>query len=200
MLSENKLTSNFEKEIWLFLDKTLSDERMNFWEEKLNKSEYLREYFDQTFNSLKHYSELSDFDLDDKKFSKMIDIATNKKSIWQRITNFVESIIRKKSLQPYYGKLVLAFAILVTVVTTFLLTQHPFRKLNQNNTPLDWNAKSITAQMNDIKTSIINLELKENGKSIINNYVTNEWNYDYFQIKSILRILETDILNNNNRI
>lgn len=195
MLStENRLINNFEKEIWLFIDKSLPKDRMNYWEEKLNESEELRKYFDETIYSLKYYSKSSEFDLDDFKFSKMIDIATDKESFRQSANKFIKSITGKKTLQPYYGRLVLAFTILVTVITTLLLTQNSFKRLNRNNSILDWNAKTITAQIEEVETLLTNLERKDSRKSIINNYLNNEWTYNYYQIQNAIRKMETDIV------
>ena len=192
--SENKLVKDFEKVIWLFRDKSLPEEQMNFWEQKLSESKELREYFDETIYSLKYYSKYSEFDLDDQKFFKMISIATGKKSIWQKAVSIIKSKYNRKTLQPYYGKLVLAFTILVTVITTLLLTQNSFRNLNQNNSILDWNAKTITAQIEEVETLLTNLERKDSRKSIINNYLNNEWTYNYHQIQTAIRKMETDII------
>jgi len=197
LLSENKLIMTFEREIWLFVDKSLPKDRMNYWEEKLSESEELKEYFDETIYSLKYYSNSSEFDIDNVKFAKMIDVATNKKSFWQSANKFIKSITDRKRLQPYYGRLVLAFTILVTVITTLLLTQNSFRKLNQNNSILDWNAKTITAQIEEVETLLTNLERKDSRKSIINNYLNNEWTYNYFQIQTALEKWKLILLINN---
>ena len=165
--SENKLVKDFEKVIWLFRDKSLPEEQMNYWRQKLSESQELKKYFNETTYSLNYYSKSSEFDIDTSKFSKMIDIATNKKTFWQSISKFIKSIIDRKKLQPYYGKLVLSLAILIIFITTLLLTHNPFKKLNQNNSPLDWDAKTITAQIEEIEYSIDELNADQQEKELL---------------------------------
>ena len=192
-LINDNLIKNFEKEVWLYLDKSLPEDRMKFWEQKLRESEVLRKYFDETINSLNYYSKFSSFDLDDSKFFQMINIATGRKSFLQKAGRIIKSKYNRKTLQPYYGKLALAFAILVTFITTLLLTQNSFRQLNQSNTPLDWNAKAITEQIDEIKNLLAYLENQSNRKSIVNKFLNSEWRYNYFQIQRAIRKMEIDI-------
>ena len=166
-LINDNLIKIFEKEVWLYLDKSLPEDRMKFWEQKLRESEVLRKYFDETINSLNYYSKFSSFDLDDTKFSQMINLATGRKSFLQKAGSIIKSKYNRKTLQPYYGKLVLAVAILVTFITTLLLTQNSFRQLNQSNTTLDWNAKEITEQIDEINYSINKLSADKQEKELL---------------------------------
>ena len=190
----DNLIKIFGNEIWLYLDKSLPEDRINFWEQKLRESEELRKYFDETINSLNYYSKSGSFDLDDSKFSQMINLATGRKSFLQKVGSIIKSKYNRKTLQPYYGKLVLAFTILVTVITAFLLTQNSFRKLNQSNTTLDWNAKAITEQIDEIKNLLTDLENQSNRKSIVNKFLNSEWRYNYFQIQRAINKIEIDVV------
>ena len=44
---QKQLYKEFEKEVWLFLDKELPDERMDFWQEQLEKFPQLKNCIDE---------------------------------------------------------------------------------------------------------------------------------------------------------
>ncbi len=196
---KNQLFEEFSRELWLFLDKDLSEARLKFWEEKIEKipelKKYLMEYEDisKIYNSEK-------IELDADKFNDMIDNAISIKSSRWSVRKIV-SIIFSTEREFAFGKIAFASVLILGAIVVSLVSnkKSPVIKITENISAeiLDWDADYVDKHINKLG----NL-LKIAGDEDFRRYYkyklnSNDVDKNITQINATLKELKEDINSKN---
>lgn len=137
-LKENQLYKNFEKEIWLYLDKELSEERQIFWDEKLKHDQKLRNYLNEYLSISGNYKSSLKIDIEEYTFDKMIENAVSKNSFFQKAKQFIREIFSTDT-DFNFGKIAFASFLIITAVV--------FSIISNRSNPVDNFTKAINTQL-----------------------------------------------------
>jgi uncharacterized protein with HEPN domain len=152
--NENQLYKEFEKEIWLYLDKELSDERQVFWDKKLQQNQSLQNYLNEYLALANDYKQSVKIDVDEYIFDLMIENAISKNSLFNRVKQFVRQIFSTET-DFNFGKIAFAsFLIIAAVVFSIISNRsNPVDNFSRaiNTQLLDWNPKYFQTKVDKIE-------------------------------------------------
>lgn len=152
---KNQLFSEFEKEVWLYLDKELPEERMQFWESQIAENHELSQYLDEYFELSKTFEEANSEGLGDRKFNLMIDNAIAKNTIISKIEYYFSNIFSTDT-EFSFGKIAFASVLIVGAIAISLLSNrsNPVVKITEsiNSELLEWDADFVDNQINRVGT------------------------------------------------
>jgi hypothetical protein len=150
---KNQLFKEFEKEIWLFLDKDLSESRMIFWKQKLEEIPELNSCLEDYLAISKLYDESEVVDLDNDKFNFMIDTALSKNSYLNKIRSYLSRLLTSES-EFAFGKIAFASLLIVGAIAVSIISNQPSPISNMTNTInaelLDWDADFVDRQIGKV--------------------------------------------------
>ena len=154
MNSELKqLIQEFEKEVWLFLDEDLSENRMEFWKLKLKEIPELNNYIEDYMLVSELYNETKDVELDVSKFNSMIDVALNTDSFLNKVRRYFSNLFSSES-EFVFGKIAFASVLIIAAVSISIISNRPNPVINMTNTInaklLDWDAEFVDNQINKV--------------------------------------------------
>lgn len=140
----------FELEMWLYIDKALNDERMEFWRTHLRQCTACKEKISQAEELVFSASENLLFEMDDNRFDEMISVAIRKKR-----KNYMSGLFeRKKKKIISVGKIVFASSLVVVAVLISLLSDKPNSVKSVGKEILEWEGGSIKAEIENISNKI----------------------------------------------
>ncbi|HOI29164.1 MAG TPA: hypothetical protein PLZ15_05320 [Melioribacteraceae bacterium] len=179
MSNNEKMTCKmFEHDIWLYIDRTLGDEKMEFWRRHLNQCNHCREILSSTEGLISTASEKLVFDIDDSSFDRMIgkSIKSNRYKIFPRLFG-------KRGRQLItVGKVVFASVLVVAAILISLMSDKPNSIKTVSRELLDWEGAEIRTELNDIGSRI----------ELIKYDNLEGWNREVNGINSRLNNLETN--------
>ncbi|MFZ1288704.1 MAG: hypothetical protein WAR79_01345 [Melioribacteraceae bacterium] len=151
---EDQLFKDFEKEVWLYLDNQLDEERQKFWDKSIEKNHYLKNYLEEYLSISNEYKFSNHIDLDDYKFDKMIEKATEKNSLFLKIKQFFTEIFSNES-EFNFGKIAFASFLIIAAVLVSLISNRPnpvnnFSK-TINSELLEWNPTYFENKINKVE-------------------------------------------------
>jgi hypothetical protein len=155
MLPDKKhLIEQFEEEVWLYLDKDLPAERMQYWNDNIFENEELKKLLDENIKLTNAYSKIPLNKLSHSRYSEIISSAVKKPT---RLKNFILSInpfsIEKDKLfspvKIAFGGITAAAAIVI-----LLLSNKPNPVKNLSKDILQWNSEDISQQISEVSISI----------------------------------------------
>lgn len=175
-----KLKEEFEKEIWFYIDNSLSTKRKNFWDEKLIDFPELKAEFKETAKVLDIYNEFSNEDLLDVKFETIINNAVQKKK--NDFIKFIET--ENRTVKLAFGAMLAAASIVI-----LLLSSRPNPVKNISADLLDWNAEKLNTKIDDIGNSLMFMKNNEAKEYFQEKLANDKWTRDVYNInKSIQKI------------
>src|SRR4030042_3134732 len=130
-----KLITEFENEMWLYLEESLPSERMNFWDEQLRNHPALKKMLGDTQTVLSLYNECADSDINEASYKEMIVNVTRKQnSFLVRVRDLIMNL-----LSQIFTNYRFAFgaAIIVTVIILISVIEKPGDGIIQTNVSLD---------------------------------------------------------------
>lgn len=145
------ICKNFEREIWLFLDKSLPDNEMSLWRDHISQCETCKNLLEQTKDILSA-AEHDLHDIDDSKFKYMIEKATAKSgfSLNDFFTNFF--------IRPFKFSLVYRAALTGALVLAVIFISPAFREKHTDkivsNDLLDWNGTKINMELDQVRIKL----------------------------------------------
>jgi uncharacterized radical SAM superfamily Fe-S cluster-containing enzyme len=128
MLSENKdqLIKEFENEIWLYLDGDLPESRIQFWNEKINEVPEILETLNETKQVLNIYDSSVAADVNDTAFEKMLQRATVRVSLLDRVRRFISGLSSTgDNPQSNIQKIAFGGVLVIAAMVIFILTEKP---------------------------------------------------------------------------
>lgn len=150
---EQQLYKEFEKQVWLFMDNDLPENKMQFWNEKLREIPELNNCITEYKRISNLYAEVKDVDLDLNKFNSMIDKAIKKDSFFTVINNSISGLFKDGS-EFVFGKIAFASLLIIAAVIISLLSNrsNPVNNLSQklNSSVLNWDAGFVDDQINSV--------------------------------------------------
>lgn len=140
----------FEMEMWLYIDKALTDEKMEFWRSHLRQCNTCKERLGKVEDLVMNASENLLVEMDDKQFDEMISVAIRKKR-----KNYIARLFeRKKKKIISVGKIVFASTLVIVAVLISLLSDKPNSVKSVSKEILEWEGGSIKAEIEKISNKI----------------------------------------------
>lgn len=185
MQSELKiLKSEFENEMWLYLDGSLPRERKEFWDKKFLEYPELKVDLMETGKVLDAYNEFSDDDILDSKFEVIVKNSTRQKK--HRLMNFLRS--DDKTVKLAFGGTLAAASIVI-----LLLSNKPNPVKNISSDLLDWNPENINTQLNDIGKTILFIKDEDAKKYFQEKLANDKWTRDVYNINRSIQKMKSEI-------
>ncbi len=179
MSNNEKMTCKlFEHEMWLYIDRSLSDDKMEFWRRHLNQCNHCREILSSTEDVFSAASEKLVFDIDENTFDRMIE-----KSLKSKRYSVIPRFLENKGRQLITaGKVVFASVLVVAAILISLMSDKPNSIKTVSKELLDWEGTEIRTELNDIGSRI----------ELIKYDNLEGWNREVSGINSRLNNLETN--------
>ena len=141
------ICKNFESGIWLFLDKSLPNNEIDFWRNHISGCETCQNLLKQTEDILSA-AEHDIHDIDDNKFNYMIERATTASgfSLSVFITDFF--------IRPLKVSMIYRVALTAALVTAVIFVSPAVREKNTDNIVnrdlLDWAGTKINTELDQL--------------------------------------------------
>jgi len=153
---KNQLYKEFEKELWLYLDKDLPEERMQFWENKISENPELSQYLEDYIEVSQMYGQISDSSsIDNTKFDMMIDKAITQNNILHKIENYFSNLFSTDT-DFAFGKIAFASMLIIGAIAISLISNKPNPVVNftesVNAELLEWDADFVDNQISKVGT------------------------------------------------
>jgi hypothetical protein len=172
---KQKLFSEFETEVWLYLDQDLSEERMLYWKEKINKHSEL-------FQAIKKYEEISitfglsnNQKMSDEKFNAMIDNVINQNVFNKKISSIIKNIFSTDK-EITFGKIAFASLLIIGAITISLISNKPSPVVkianSINSEILEWDADLVDSQISKVG-NLLNVARDEDYRKFYKYNVTS---------------------------
>lgn len=178
------LKKEFEKEIWLYIDGSLSSERKSFWDEMMKEFSELKEEFETTTKTLGIYNEYADEDLLDAKYEAMIEKSTAGKR---------NDIIDRLQPNDRLLKLVFGGTLAAASIIILLLSNKPNPVKNISGDLLDWNPEKINNQINEIGNTLLFMKDNEAKEYFQNRLANDKWSRDVYNINKSIQKMKNEI-------
>jgi len=152
---QEHLYKEFEREVWLYLDNELPEERMKFWEEQMEEIPELRNYI-KDYNFLaESFSKIKEIDIGKDTYNAMVDKAVSQKSFEIRFRKFFEKLFSNDA-EFSFGKIAFASALIIAAVLISFLSNKPNPVVNITNSInselLEWDADYVDNQISRVGT------------------------------------------------
>jgi hypothetical protein len=152
---KSQLCKEFEREFWLYLDGDLSEERMKFWNNKLDEVPELRNYIEEYISVSNNYETVKNIELDSHKVNAMVSKAVNQNSLMSRIEHFFSNIFTSEK-EFSFGKIAFGSALIIGAIVISLISNKPNPVVNLSETInselLDWDADFVDDQISKVGT------------------------------------------------
>lgn len=192
---KNQLFEEFNRELWLFLDKDLPEARMKFWEDKIEEIPELKKYLMEYEDISKLYNSKV-IELDPDKLNRMVDNAIANKSSSRSIINYMLNIFSTER-EFAFGKIAFASVLVIGAIVVSLISnkQNPVLKITENISSelLDWDADYVDKHINKLG-NLLKVAGDEDYRKYY-KYKLNSNNVDknITQINAALKELKEDI-------
>ncbi|MEE9432367.1 MAG: hypothetical protein V3V16_15075 [Melioribacteraceae bacterium] len=200
MSIENTILKEFEKEIWLYLDNDLSEERMLFWAKQIEQNKELEKEMKLLESTLTFDCETTSYNLNEFTFNKMIDKTINQKSWSSSLKNYFSKLLFADE-EHLFGKITFASLLVVFAVIVSLTSNNPNPTKTIVKTVkseiLEWDAKAVDKQISRIGTLLMLAKNDDYKKYYINKVSSNKWRKNTFEMESKITKLKNDLGNEN---
>jgi len=151
-MNDKAICKMFEKEMFLYIDKDLPDDKISFWKEHLANCNSCRSLLNDTEIIVGSVKENYFEDLLDVKYETMIE-----KVVQSKRSNFLEWFFPSGSVREKYAfsfKLAVVGVLAVIAVIISLSTNQPNTVKTISRDLLDWDGEKITTQINELKNKM----------------------------------------------
>lgn len=150
---KQQLYKNFEKEMWQYLDGTLTQEKTDYWDKKIKDYPELNKFIEEYESIAVKYNSILDVELDDDKFNLMIDEAISKNNNFNKFKILLQNIFSSDS-EFTFGKIAFASLLIIAAITITIISNrpNPMQNLSEsiNSKVLDWDADFVDAQISKV--------------------------------------------------
>jgi hypothetical protein len=167
------ICDEFEKEVFLFQEGSLSRDRMELIEYHLGICKSCQSIYEDFKDLIAAYGNFSEEDVGENNFNEMISIATNSEI---RKGKYIQ---KRKSLIELFGFYRLSFggaavvAAMILIIISFLKNPNIENKLPSEL--LDWNGDKIDSKIEQIENQIISLKSDEWDIYIVRKDQKENW-------------------------
>ena len=190
MQNDDYIIEEFEKDIWLYLDNDLPDERMNYWSIQIQNNPEIKTIFQETQSILTDYNNLDAEKLDNAKFESMILKATKREQLFLKIKSFFLSKNESNSLFP---KMAFVTTLTIAEIVILILSQKPNPVNKISSEFLDWDDEITNTQIQNISNSISLIENDNMKKFILFKTTQGEWNKNIHRLENQIKNLDDKI-------
>lgn len=148
--NEKMICQIFETEMWLYIDRSLSDTRMEFWRSHLRMCNTCRELLAQSEEVVSCATENLTENMEEILFEEMVSKAIKSK----RLGLIRLALINKKEKIISIGKVVLASALVIIAVLVSLLSDKPGSIKSVSKEIFEWEGSVIKTEMDKIAGTI----------------------------------------------
>lgn len=188
MFNDKYLIDEFDKDIWLYLDKDLPKERMIFWENQIENNAEIEFQYKEILNFLSNYNEIPVDQLDYNRFERIINISTKHEHAFSKIFSWFKN--ENNSLIP---KLAFVSSLSLVAIVMLIFSQKPNPVNKISNNVFDWNDNTTTTQLQDINNSIILIENDNMKRFILYKKTNGEWNKNIYSLENQIKNLNRKI-------
>ncbi len=194
MLSEiMKLTRQFENEVWLYLGDELDKSRREFWDKKIAELPELQKLLNESKQLQNIYNSEILNDIEDHAFDRIVAKAA-RPNLFTKMFAWVNGLFQSDNEQGISApKMALATTLAIAAIIMLLVTDKPNQVKTISNELLDWNAGSITQQMNDIETGISLVDQDNYKRYMILKFSKEGWNKNVYSITKDLEKMKQEL-------
>jgi len=192
----NKLCEEFQNDLWLYIDNSLKTTQKQYWDSHLKVCANCTGLLKSHIETTTFYNEISNDDLADTTFKRIIQKATE----FENQSAFIPSIQRSRSLSEIFGFYKLAFggsvlaAALIFIFITFFNNPNLPEIENQiSEEILSWDFPSITKKTEDVENQIISLKTDDWNIYVIKKNNKEEWNSALKSIYKQIRKMKKEV-------
>lgn len=191
--NKEKLIEEFEQEMWLLIDGTLSEPRQNYWNRKLEEMPELKEIYNETLNIILSYGELDNADIDENVYESIITRITNTKtsffgnflSIGGR--NFIEYFLMN------YKKYSLAGGLVAIVIILLTLVNQPLEMKYKSKVDLGWEADELSKRISMAEGSVQYMQYRESVDRMLYELTINQWDVARYTIENQIKNIKIEL-------
>jgi hypothetical protein len=150
---KQQLYKDFEKEMWLYLDGTLTQDRREYWDRKIKDYPELKKLIEEYEKIAADYNSILEIKMDEDKFNSMIDQTISKDNNLNKFKSLIQKIFSSDS-DFAFGKIAFASLLIVAAITITIISNrpNPMQNLSEsiNSKVLDWDADFVDAQISKV--------------------------------------------------
>ena len=195
--TNKKLCKEFESEMWLFIDRSLEEERKKFWQNHLVSCSECSSLLKISSETMEQYNRVPLDDMPDKSFIKIIERVTAESK--EKGYKF-EPIKRNRSLFEIFGfyKLTFGGALVAAAIIFLFITfindpKIPETKKVFPKQILAWNDKQTTDRLEKVGDQIYSLKTDEWDIYFIRKNKEENWNKALSSIQKQIRKMQKEV-------
>jgi len=195
--TNKKLCKEFEYECWLYIERSLSEERKQLWNHHISECDECKELAQKSANTVKNYEQLPLDDMPDLTFTKIINRATKEE---KRVV-FKPFARKGRSLSEVFGlyKLTFGGAVLLAAMVLIFITFFNDPKLPEiekqiSEEMLRWDYPTITELSEGVENQIISLKTDDWDVYIIKGNKKEVWRSALKSIHKQIRKMKKEAL------
>lgn len=189
-----KLHERFEAEVWLYIDGSLSNEDMLYWNQKLSQHSELNEFYKNIIETIGYYKESNKHQIGNDEFNELLSNAVNSKSIPEKVTDSISNML-EVLFSNNLSTVKAAFVAVVTVIALVILltTKKPNAIKSISDDILSWHGEVITKQLHDVDESIETLSYEEWEKYKLIRATHDKWEQSYYLLNKEIEKMKQDL-------
>ena len=183
----------FSDKVWLFIEKSLSDKDMLFWEKHLENCEVCTILLNESLEVTNIYEKIPVEDIPDRDFQRMINNAIQSEIVVDNSRKTMK-IPERRSLLDMIGIYRLTFggAIVVGAIVFLLITFLNDPKIPEINKGisshlLSWDNENVSEQLSNIEDQIISLKTDDWDIYLVKKNRKEKWDNEVRSIQKQIR-------------
>lgn len=183
----------FSDKVWLFIEKSLSDKDMLFWEKHLENCEVCTILLNESLEVTNIYEKIPVEDMPDRDFQRMINNAIQSEIVIDNSRKTMK-IPERRSLLDIIGIYRLTFggAIVVGAIVFLLITFLNNPKIPEINKGisshlLSWDNENVSEQLSNIEDQIISLKTDDWDIYLVKKNRKEKWDNEVRSIQKQIR-------------
>jgi len=183
----------FSDKVWLFIEKSLSDKDMLFWEKHLENCEVCTILLNESLEVTNIYEKIPVEDMPDRDFQRMINNAIQSEIVVDNSRKTMK-IPERRSLLDMIGIYRLTFggAIVVGAIVFLLITFLNDPKIPEINKGisshlLSWDNENVSEQLSNIEDQIISLKTDDWDIYLVKKNRKEKWDNEVRSIQKQIR-------------
>lgn len=183
----------FSNKMWLYVDKSLEEKEMTFWNVHLESCEICKKLLNESLGATNSYDSIPLEDLTDRDYQRLINKTAARAVINNNSTRTVE-IPERRSLLEIIGIYRLTFggAVVVGALIFFLITFIKDPKIPEINNEipkrlLSWDNEKVSERLSDIEDQIISLKIDDWDIYLVKSNRKEKWSNAVRSIKKQIR-------------
>ncbi|MCG6912578.1 zf-HC2 domain-containing protein [bacterium BMS3Abin03] len=183
----------FSDKVWLFIEKSLSDKDMLFWEKHLENCEVCTILLNESLEVTNIYENIPVEDMPDRDFQRMINNAIQSEIVIDNSRKTMK-IPERRSLLDIIGIYRLTFggAIVVGAIVFLLITFLNNPKIPEINKGisshlLSWDNENVSEQLSNIEDQIISLKTDDWDIYLVKKNRKEKWDNEVRSIQKQIR-------------